>query len=299
MRGSFNVAFENLTLHDQATYSIGRLEALTAFHSTLLTSSSFLHTRHPDGSPFSLEEAERECFLLTVASQDTTAALITPLISYIAQDIAIASKLSEEICLFEKQGKLSSPVAKYEETASMPYFNACVRETLRIRPPTPVNLPRYVAEGGMVIGGVWVPETVEVAANPHLIHRNRDIFGQDVDSFRPERWLENTEQRRLMEKYDFAWGYGSRRCAGKSIALMDSHKFVLQVSSPLQDHQSTNGSLGAISGLQGPASDATTAMDDAKLGGKCLLWALGISWGKEQCHGSRFKVMTNMGCYVI
>ena len=95
--------------------------------------------------------------------------------------MAITLKLLDEICTFEKQCKLSSPVAKY----GMPYFMACVRETLRIRPPTPINLTRYVAKGGIVIDGVWVPETVEVGANPNLIHCNKDVFGEDANSFRP------------------------------------------------------------------------------------------------------------------
>ena len=206
----------------------------------LLTTISLRNSMNPDETPFSLEQTERECFLLTVASQDTTAALICPLTSYIAQDVAVTSKLVDEICAFEKHGKLSSPVAKYEETASMPYFKACVRETLRIRPPTPINLPRYVAKGGMVIDGVWVPDTVEIGANPYLVHRNKNIYGEDVESFRPERWLENSEKTRWMDKYDFSWGYGSRRCVGKNIALMDGQKFVLQVCLMLLGQYMTN-----------------------------------------------------------
>ena len=229
MRGSSNVALRIPSLHDEGIYSTGRPRASKSFHSTSLTGGSLRHTAHPDGSPYSLEQAERECFLLTVASQDTTAALISPLISYIAQNAAVKSQLYDEVCKFEKEGKLSSPVAKYEETASMPYFMACVKETLRIRPPTPIDLPRYVTKGGMFINGLWVPETVEIGANPYLIHRNKDVFGEDVDMFRPERWLEDPERKHLMEKYDFAWGYGSRKCVGKNIALMNAQKSVLQV----------------------------------------------------------------------
>ena len=232
---------------------------------------SFRQTNHPDGSPFSLEQAERECFLLTVAAQDTTAGFIAPLISFIAGDLRVASRLWDEIHTFEVEGKLSSPVVKYEETAEMPYFMACVRETLRIRPPTPINLPRYVPEGGMEIEGRWIPDTVEIGANPHLIHRNRDIFGQDADSFLPERWLDGPERTHLMDKYDFTWGYGSRRCVGKNIALMDGQKFVLQVGILSTACVFGLQLYSALSEFRGHTCITATTMEEYKLGNQCLL----------------------------
>lgn len=28
-----------------------------------------------------------------------------------------------------------------------------------------------------------------VGANPWVIHRNREVYGEDVEDFRPDRWL--------------------------------------------------------------------------------------------------------------
>jgi cytochrome P450 len=33
-----------------------------------------------------------------------------------------------------------------------------------------------------------VQQTV-VGINPWVLHRNQDVFGEDVDEFKPERWL--------------------------------------------------------------------------------------------------------------
>lgn len=107
---------------------------------------------------------------------------------------------------------------------------ACVQETLRFAPPVSLALPRYAPAGGMTFGGIWVPETVELAANPYVIHRNRQIFGTDADIFRPERWLEDSSEVKSIHKYFFAFGYGSRRCIGKNIALFTAQKLLVQVS---------------------------------------------------------------------
>ena len=193
---------------------------------------SFLRMSEKKKGRSSLADAERECFLLTVAAQDTTAGFISPLISLISINPRVLKALRGEIQAFENAGRLSNPVATYDEIAEMPYFEACVREALRLQPPTPLILPRYVDKGGMMIDGKEIPEGTEIGANPWVIHRDRGIFGDDVDDFRPERWLEDEERVKQMNKYDFTWGYGSRKCVGKYIAMMDGKKFVLQVGMP-------------------------------------------------------------------
>lgn len=176
-----------------------------------------------------LEEAEHECFILTVGSQDTSAAFISAFINYIIQDSNVYSKLLAEINTFQNAGSLSSPVVSYDETVAMPYFMACCRETLRLSPSVSMVLPRFAPEAGMNICGVHLSNKTELAANPYVLHRDKSIFAIDAVSFRPERWLENPARARQMAKYSLSFGYGSRRCLGKNIALFESQKFCLQV----------------------------------------------------------------------
>ncbi len=190
---------------------------------------SFLQTKLAGGTKMTLEEVERECFILTIGAQDTMASLMSAFVNHILEDPTIHSKLITEIASFEQRGQLSSPVVRYEETGKMPYFMACLQETLRLSPSVSMILPRYAPTGGVFIGKTWVSEKTEIAANPYVLHRNTDIFGLDAEKFRPERWLGDPEQVRLMHKYFFAFGYGSRSCLGKNIALFESQKFLVQV----------------------------------------------------------------------
>ena len=180
----------------------------------------------------SLKEAERQCFILTVGSQDTSAAFISAFVNYILENPEASSKLLDEIDLFERSGRFSTPIVTYDETVEAQYFMACVHETLRLSPSVSMILPRYAPAGGMQIGETWISERVEVAANPYIIHRSTEIFGSDADDFRPERWLGNPQQVRLMHKYSLWFGYGSRKCLGRNIALFESQKFIVQVCRP-------------------------------------------------------------------
>jgi cytochrome P450 len=44
----------------------------------------------------------------------------------------------------------------------LPYLKACIEETMRMSPPTPSALPRWVPEGGEEIDGKWVPGGVSL-----------------------------------------------------------------------------------------------------------------------------------------
>lgn len=48
------------------------------------------------------------------------------------------------------------------------------------------------------------------------------MFGDDAEVFRPERWMEDDEQTKLLNKYNMVFGYGSRTCLGKVCRMKDS-----------------------------------------------------------------------------
>ncbi len=53
----------------------------------------------------------------------------------------------------------------------------------------------------------------------------------DADTFRPERWLENTAE--TVQKYERVWelsfGAGRSTCLGRGIALMELNKAIVEV----------------------------------------------------------------------
>lgn len=48
---------------------------------------------------------------------------------------------------------------------------------------------------GAEIDGYQIPGGTIVGVNAWVIHRNTDIFGNDVDIFRPERWVEASDEK--------------------------------------------------------------------------------------------------------
>lgn len=71
------------------------------------------------------------------------------------------------------------------------FRSAVINEALRIHPSTGLILERYVPRGGIEIHGTYLAENTIIGVNCWVINRNKDIFGEDVESFRPERWIDS------------------------------------------------------------------------------------------------------------
>jgi cytochrome P450 len=146
---------------------------------------------------------------------------------HILKNPQIYARLQEEIDQADAEGKLSSSVT-FGESNTLPYLIAVTREARRIHPSVQLCMPRVVPSGGATISGEYFPAGITVGCNPYVIHRNRSVFGEDADVFRPERWLDE-KRAKEMDKYIITFGGGNRTCVGKNISLMEMQKLVPQL----------------------------------------------------------------------
>jgi cytochrome P450 len=112
------------------------------------------------------------------------------------------------------------------EIQKLTYLDACIKEAFRMHPPPGFDMERVVPEGGATIAGEYVPGGTIVSCNAWVLHRNKNIFGEDVETFRPERWLESEEQSKAMNSIMFHFGAGAHTCVGKNIAILEMYKLI-------------------------------------------------------------------------
>lgn len=115
----------------------------------------------------------------------------------------------------------------WAESQRMVYFQAVIKESLRVHPALGQIIPREVPEGGVEICGTFIPGGTTVGCNAWTVHRDKALYGEDAAQFIPERWLdEDKEKVRNMENLSFAFGGGPRVCLGRNIAMLEISKFV-------------------------------------------------------------------------
>lgn len=114
----------------------------------------------------------------------------------------------------------------FSEARKLPYLNACIQEAFRLHPATSFSLERVVPSSGDTIDGHFVPGGTVVGCNPWVLHRDKATFGEDVDQYRPERWLGEPETVHRMSQTLFQFGAGSYICLGKNIAYLEIYKLI-------------------------------------------------------------------------
>ncbi|KAF7377407.1 Cytochrome P450 oxidoreductase [Mycena sanguinolenta] len=179
---------------------------------------------NPDGSKYSLEQVRAAVGLILGAGSDTTAIIMRAMVRFIVGDAEIYRKVEKEINDAVNLGEIQFPLSN-RDAEKLPYFQACLKETLRLHPPISWTLSRRVGAGGMHIAGRFFAEGTEVSMSPFVVHRQPEAYGYDAAMFRPERWLKaDSEQRKTMEHNNIAFGSGPRVCLGKMIGILEVSK---------------------------------------------------------------------------
>ena len=82
---------------------------------------------------------------------------------------------------------------------------AVIKESMRLHPGVSYPLEREVPDGGAQLCGVFIPGSTVVGVHAWVLHRDKDIFGEDAEGFRPERWIDaDAEQLKKMDRGFFS-----------------------------------------------------------------------------------------------
>ena len=160
-------------------------------------------------------ELRNETLQILNAGRDTTGALLGWVFYFLARNDRVFNKLREIIIADfgrDRTGEVTFPKLKQCQ-----YLNHCIQETLRVASVVPVNERVCIRDTTLPYGGgedmtqpVFLRKGQRVLIANHAMQHRPDLYGQDVDEFKPERWVE----RRV--GFEFVpFGAGPRKCIGR------------------------------------------------------------------------------------
>lgn len=175
-------------------------------------------------------ELRSQLLNILLAGRDTTAGLLGWAFYVLVRQPSVYDQLRSVI--LDRFGTYSSPRnITFANLKSCTYLQHILNEILRLYPNVPINSRRCVRSTTLPRGGgpdgqspVYVKEGQEVNYLVHVMHRRKDIWGEDVEEFKPERW----EGKRVGWEY-LPFNGGPRICLGQQFALTEAGYVIVRL----------------------------------------------------------------------
>lgn len=183
-----------------------------------------LHAKDPeqkgDQSKATLSDTELrdEVKTFIIAGHETTSTWLYWALYALSIYPEVQNRVHENVV---KHAPSTVPEILMEHVDKMDYMNAFLLEVLRMYPPVGF-FTRVNSEEEDFGNGLIVPAGTRIAICPHLMHRHPKYW-DDPEDFKPERWLNETEEEAERRRFAFIpFSAGGRGCIGQQFATMEA-----------------------------------------------------------------------------
>jgi cytochrome P450 len=163
---------------------------------------------------FTAENVQDHAVTMMFAGFDTSSNSLQWLLALLAANPAVQQRLYDELAA--SVGLASVP--QVDDLKKCAYLDAVIREGMRMFTVV-ASVARLAAADDVLPSKAIVPAGYTVMVPFHGFHYKKEIYGEDVDAFRPERWFEPGLRARVDANYGFIpFSIGRRHCIGKDFA---------------------------------------------------------------------------------
>lgn len=150
-----------------------------------------------------------------LAGRDTPAVALINVLFCLARHPAAWAKIREEVVGLEPKD------LSFEKLKSLRYLQHCIDEGLRLYPALPTVSRICLSETALPYGGgpdgsqpICMVEGDTFSWNNYTMNRNPEVYGEDFESFRPERWAD------IRPGWNYLpFGGGARHCPAQQLSL--------------------------------------------------------------------------------
>ncbi|XP_034113845.1 probable cytochrome P450 313a4 [Drosophila albomicans] len=157
-----------------------------------------------------------ESITIVFAAFETTANTITYALILLAMFPEYQEKAFEEIrALFPNTGDFE---VTYGDTQNMVYLDLIINESMRVLSPGPL-VARQTTKEVRLSNGVVLPRGIQIAIDIFHLHRDKNLWGENAETFDPDHFLPHNMQDK--HPYSFIpFTKGIRNCIGWRYGLI-------------------------------------------------------------------------------
>ncbi|KAJ2956900.1 hypothetical protein NQZ79_g7326 [Umbelopsis isabellina] len=172
------------------------------------------------GAKLSERELRDNVVVFFTAGHDTTANSLACVIYFLAKYPEYQDRARKEA--LEAIGDDGS-IPSLDKLKNLPFIDNCIKEALRLCPSVTQLPSRYVASDFRTAEGYFIPKGSRAMLNIYALHHNKKYWGDDVEMFRPERFDEFVNGKKLDPWLWMPFSFGSRACIGQQFSMIEQH----------------------------------------------------------------------------
>ncbi|KAK9274975.1 hypothetical protein L1049_022232 [Liquidambar formosana] len=162
-----------------------------------------------------IEEIIEECKLFYLAGHETTSSWLTWTMIVLAMHPNWQEKAREEVLQL-----CARKDPDFEAISHLKIVNMILYEALRLYPPVIAQYQHSYKE--TKIGDISLPAGVDLTLPTLLIHHDPELWGDDAEKFKPERFSEGVSKASKDQLAFFPFGWGPRACIGQHFAMIEA-----------------------------------------------------------------------------
>ncbi|CAH8293491.1 unnamed protein product [Eruca vesicaria subsp. sativa] len=165
----------------------------------------------------STKDVVEECRLFHFAGQETTAELIVWTMIMLSHHQKWQDQARQEI--LQVIGRTNKPT--FDALSRLKIMSMILNEVLRLYPPG-ILLGRTTEKETKLDEEVTLPGGAQIVIPTLMVHRDPEIWGEDVHEFKPERFADGISKATKNQVAFLPFGWGPRFCPGQNFALMEA-----------------------------------------------------------------------------
>ena len=176
-----------------------------------------------DGSGVDDRDVAGNVLTMLLAGEDTTANTLAWMLYLLSRNPDVMQRLQQEVRAAAATAGEAGAAHMFtqDQTGRMDYLEACVNETMRLKPVGPINLMQALRDTHVT--DVHVPaDTMVWCVMRH--DTQQEQYFPNAQEFDPRRWLgeaPNMPQASSAKRVSMPFGAGPRICPGRYLAMLE------------------------------------------------------------------------------